>query len=86
MKKTKKLRPFHETIIDAIQNISRAEELVLLAKLIKTTKIPKDHDKIIKAWNDAEKKVFGLSGSLGVRASLLEQKQEAAKKKDDNKK
>ena len=43
-------KPFHESIVDAIK---RADDLVTmsaLAILIKETKIPKDHDIIIKAW------------------------------------
>ena len=43
-------KPFHESIVDAIK---RADDLVTmsaLAILINETKIPKDHDIIIKAW------------------------------------
>ena len=85
MAKTTKLHPFHETVIDAIQNVSSLEELKHLAKLIKGTKIPKNHDNIIVAWNDIERKFLGSIGNLGVTASLIRQKQEAAKKIDYNK-
>ncbi len=46
-----KLKPFHESIVDAIQETSHWERLNTLGKLITMTKVPKDHDIIIDAWN-----------------------------------
>lgn len=46
------LRPFHETIIDAIERISgpvHRDEIFHLIDLILATHIPKGHDAIIKA-------------------------------------
>ncbi len=72
-------RPFHETIVDAITTINSYDELNLMARLIKATKIPKGHDEITTAWNQRMKEM-GLSSyqDRGVPASLLEQKQASA--------
>lgn len=68
-------RPFHETIVDAIQ-IAEVTEFGCFQRLIKTTKIPKNHTKIISA---IEKRF----GSLGLeeyveelKTVLLDQKAE----------
>lgn len=70
-----KRRSFHETIVDAI---NRADDGVLevLGKLIKETKIPKNHDKIIVAWNCALND-FDEDDEWGVLENLFEQKREA---------
>jgi hypothetical protein len=71
------VKPFHETIVPAIQRAS-TRELEYLASLIKKTKIPKNHDVIITAWNKrCEEKGRG-DDDFGVTASLLAQKQAAA--------
>lgn len=49
MKTATEPRPFHETVIEAIRRAS-SRELECLATLIKATKIPQNHDKIISAW------------------------------------
>ena len=74
----KKWRPFHETIIDSIGE-STYHELSLLAKLIKTTKIPKGHDEIIEAWR-ARSTDPSDDDPFDVIADLLEQKREAEEK------
>jgi len=76
-------RPFHETIVEAIQNASDAE-LHILAKLIKRTNIPKNHDQIIAAWTWRVHEASREEKTLGVLTVLLEQKQEA--KENDVKK
>lgn len=74
-------RPFHETIVDAINRAASSAELAVLAPLIKGTKIPKGHDEIIAAWNDRLNLLGGTRRhDYNVPADLLEQKQEAAEK------
>ena len=70
-------RPFHETIVEAIQGAS-SHDLPALAKLIKMTVIPTNHDEIIAAWRWAARE--HCCQTPGVPASLLEQKQEAEEK------
>ncbi|MBI2065784.1 MAG: hypothetical protein HYT68_01805 [Candidatus Zambryskibacteria bacterium] len=41
---------FHKSIVQAIGEVSSHEEMAYLAKLIRTTVIPKDHDEIVAAW------------------------------------
>lgn len=74
---TVKLRPFHETVVEAILCAS-GTRMADLAKLIKTTKIPRGHNEIIAAWNVRKKAMCWDSEKLGgVVASLLQQKAEA---------
>jgi hypothetical protein len=56
-------KPFHEAIIDAINNAAGPAELTVLAELVKRTSIPKGREKIIEAfkaqgekldWSDPE--------------------------------
>ncbi len=85
-------RPFHETIVSAIQRCNpspSSNEILRLFLLIKETKIPRGHDKIIAAID----KYFDFPGAekwaceiREVKASLLEQKQAAAKKPAGEKK
>lgn len=84
-------RPFHETIVDAIQRCPgpSSREFLLLFQLIKDTKIPKGHDEIIAAID----KFFDFPGAgkwtrdiREVKESILEQKQASAKKTEGEKK
>lgn len=70
-------RPFHETIVDAIKR-AHVIELQPLALLIVDTKIPKNHDAILAAWEQRLKEVGWDPKDTSVPAVLLEQKQEAA--------
>lgn len=78
------LRPFHETIVEAICRAQRLMEMECLATLIKATKIPKGHDEIIVAWR-GQCTQFGDDDYkydtelFGVPAYLLAQKESAAK-------
>lgn len=72
-----KLRPFHETIVDAIEHLWSSDEAVVLAGLIKGTKIPKDHDKIAATWKRKLGEFGQSEDCLDVPASLLAQKQVA---------
>jgi hypothetical protein len=60
MKKTEwigKIRPFHETIVDEIKLASN-HEIPQLIRIITSTIIPKNHDKIISAW---KKRVYEVN-------------------------
>ncbi|MEX0650234.1 MAG: hypothetical protein WD200_04480 [Candidatus Andersenbacteria bacterium] len=74
-----KRRPFHETVVDAI-NACDVETFLCLTELIKITKIPKGHDEIISAWEGRREQLVFPDGYRGVVADLLEQKEEAAAK------
>lgn len=79
------LRPFHETIVDAIERVDCTRELALLSLLIKETEIPKGHEKIIVTWrNRCEQLGDGDQGIdpeiSGVPVNLLAQKQVAEAK------
>jgi hypothetical protein len=73
------LMPFHEAIEYVIYQANSKVEMFCLAKVIKATIIPKNHDEIIAAWNSTMKLMFGKTDDLGVPAHLLEQKQQAEK-------
>ena len=84
-------RPFHETIVGAIQRWSSPSngEILRLFQLIEETKIPKGHDEIITAVD----KFFDFPGAgkwareiRKGRESVLAQKQASAKKAEDEKK
>lgn len=80
-------RPFHETIVEAI-NSSSYSGLGCLASLITATRIPKGHDEIGAAWTKQRQRL-GITNDLGVTASLLAQKAAAAEEaraKDEKKK
>lgn len=79
---TAELRPFHETIIDAINECSNPStgEIIHLFRLIKITKIPAGHDDIMVAIY----RYFSFPGASKwagdireVKESLLAQKAEA---------
>ena len=82
MKTQLKLKPFHESVVDAI-NCAGVADLHVLAELIKRTKIPKNHDAIALEWADQHKK-HRINIEYGVVESVLAQKrvveEEAAKK------
>ena len=77
---TEQLKPFHESVVDAI-NRAHMSDLDALACLLKETAIPKNHDAIAVAWTQrcAE---FGTSSDFAVPDSIMEQKK-AAEDKDE---
>jgi len=84
-------RPFHETVVEAIQRCSSPSsgEILRLFQLIKETKIPKGHDEIIAAID----KFFDFPGAgkwareiREVKEAVLGQKQASAKKSEREKK
>lgn len=86
MAKKAKWRPFHEVISDVIDRAS-STELYLIAKLLKETKIPKDHDRIIKRWKwRLEGPHWCNSNYFGVVDALLEQKEAIEKRRRRQKK
>lgn len=80
--KTESRKPFHESIIDAIQyagsydGVRRQTEYLCLSRLIKGTRIPKGHDAIIEAWRSRSDRPY-VEGDDVVILDLLEQKREA---------
>lgn len=73
-------KPFHESILAAIPEMTVHND-VALAKLIKTTTIPKNWDEIADAWDARIGQIYPISAGTadtdGVRQSLMEQKAEA---------
>jgi len=81
---TKQLRPFHETIVDAINQTSSLQELKCLGKLIEATKIPKGYEEILMAFMG---RAFDLRDDFlkenvnvvaGVQSSISAQDKQAA--------
>lgn len=73
------LKPFHDSIVDAIQRTQSGLELSRFGLLIKETKIPKGHDDIIDAWNEKAAH-FGINDmdvAESVRAQKLKETAEA---------
>lgn len=68
------LKPFHESIVGAINAAASAAELSTLGHLITTTKIPKGHDDIVETWN-LRAGNLGLNDADGVADSVMAQKQ-----------
>lgn len=86
MSKKVERRPFHETVVDIIAKCWHEDE-EFLAELINATKIPKNHDAIIAAWQQFQEKLTRSTPPgeeqhkgddyYGVIEILREQKQEA---------
>lgn len=77
-------RPFHETIVDVLESVRHHKELRPLGTLIKETEVPKNHDEIITAWNQARSGVgLDVRANHSVVVDLLKQKEEAAKKAEE---
>lgn len=73
-------RPFHESIVEALRLARHEKDLQCLLQLIGMTKIPVNHDEILRAMCDACER-FGFTGPDDLsKGSLLAQKREAAAK------
>lgn len=83
MEKKSESRPFHETIVDAINAIFEQDMAAILA-LIKVTVIPENHDAIIEAINNRRKEL-NLQPAEGVINHLIKQKEVAEKKAAEKK-
>ncbi|MEK7585210.1 MAG: hypothetical protein AAB455_01720 [Patescibacteria group bacterium] len=72
----KYFRPFHEVIVEAIEAITEPIEVRFVATMLKEVLIPRDHDRIIEAWEKRMSYLHGEGTSRGkeVVASLREQK------------
>ncbi|GEM_PF-3361058 len=70
-------KPFHETIVKAIRDVRTVDELGCLGQLLNFTKVPKNHDEIIRVWKDSMRRLIPHLEDSGVIDSLLEQKEEA---------
>lgn len=70
---TRAKRPFHETVTEAIHSAT-AQQMRMLAGLIKDTKIPKGHDQITEAWVKRCAEMGWEDEDLGVSADLRVQK------------
>jgi hypothetical protein len=71
-------KPFHESIVDAINSATQSQ-MGCLGALIRETKIPQNHDAIIAAWK-ARVAVHGYGQNyMNVLDSLLEQQKAQAK-------
>jgi hypothetical protein len=73
-------RPFHETLVEVMRGFVGSDVAALpLVALIKLTKIPKNHDEIIVAWQDLMKRLhFSEEWDIfGVVEDLNRQKREA---------
>lgn len=68
-------KPFHESIVDAINNCENRGELLTLGKLLMATKIPKNHEEIIEAFKTQGKK-HELTNAL-LEEKLSEEKKES---------
>lgn len=73
-------KPFHESIIGIIEKMP-AQMIRCVADFIMSTKVPKDHDKIIEAWQERLKELgfdsdYGVTSFLEKQKSLLEKKEE----------
>ena len=72
-------RPFHEAIVDIIEQASRAD-ISLLAKIIKSTIILENHVDIVLAWEGRLIKL-GLTKTYQVTVYLVNQRELAKAKK-----
>lgn len=46
-------RPFYESVIGAIETATTPDDFGMIARLIRTTEIPRNHDAIMEAWRTA---------------------------------
>ena len=76
----KEPKPFHEAVVETIFCCPRPK-LEFLASIITATKIPRNHDYIISAWQTrAEEMGWDEEDNYGVIAHVLAQKEESEKK------
>ena len=73
------LKPFHESIVDAIHRMDGIPAAMAISALIKETAIPKGHDAIVDAWREEIEKI-PCAGNYGVPGSVLAQKKAAEAK------
>lgn len=64
-------KPFHESIVDAINDCRTIDKLEVFARLVLDTKIPQNHKKILDAFN---RKGAELRWSYSFLKDLLKEK------------
>ncbi len=69
-------KPFHESVVDAIAAAITHDDFAMLARMIMSTKIPKNHKVIIEAWR-ASSIEAGHEDHMIVIACLLGKKEQA---------
>lgn len=69
------LRPFYETVVDVIR-YATSSQLVTIGQLLKITRIPKNHQAIIDAWQERTKGMCmnddGVTHSLEAQKANIE--------------
>ena len=77
MSTNQEFRPFHESIVEELNEASSISAVAVraLGRLIKKTAIPCGHDVIIAAWNST-----GAADNCSVRASILKQKRQVERR------
>lgn len=69
------LKPFHESIVDALNDADSAADVSILGqKMIMKTKIPKNHDAIVEAWEKACMRV-GINDDHSLVANSVREQQ-----------
>ena len=68
------LRPFHESIIEAIDRAQTPKEFQILAYLLKKTDIRKNHNSIASTWRGCSLEVLDEDDFSDVAKSVLAQK------------
>lgn len=76
-------KPFHESIVDSIQEVTRPRELHALASIIKVTDIPKNHEAIMNALTSKRDELVdaveeNLISSVSEAYNCLQKQQEEA--------
>ena len=68
------LRPFHETIVDAISDpLIGPTGVLAFGDLLRMTKILENHDAIAEAWT-RRLEMLGFPDNMGTATSILAQK------------
>ncbi len=74
----KKIMPYHESIVQAIDSINNTDGLNALGDLILITKTPKNHNAIISAWKNKSKNL-NLNERNEIESALSLQKESEEK-------
>ncbi len=83
------LLPFHKALVKVIGEAVNQAELLLIADLIKSTRITSGHDEIVEAYTKRVEEVLGIikddfdAGYFDVIFSLMEKKRVVEKENED---
>lgn len=76
-------KPFHVSIVGAINNARSATALDALGRLILETEIPEGHDEIIEAYRrKIEARICRGNDDIGVLVSLATRRDELSRKSE----